>query len=69
MILCNQLNRFITEKGIKQVHLSRKTGMAPDIVSKILKGKRKITAEEFLLICDALEIDPNMFRKNKGADS
>ena len=38
-----------------------------DIVSKILKGDRRILADEFLKICSALNIDPNIFRDQKAS--
>ena len=50
------LNDHIEKKGIKQRYISEKTGLSDDTLSKILKGKRKILANEFLAICRAIEI-------------
>lgn len=47
---------YLTERGIKQSFIAEKTGIAPDTVSKILNGHRKILADEFLSICRALDI-------------
>ncbi len=50
------------EKGIKQTYLAQKTGFTEDAISKFLCGRRRVTADAFLRICDALDIDPNVFR-------
>lgn len=61
-----KINRTMAEivasKGIKQAYLAKETGMSPDTISKILRGERKILAEEFLLLCDVLEVSPEIFR-------
>ena len=49
---------YIAKKGIKQCFISEKTGLSDDTVSKILLGKRRILANEFLLICKAIDV-PN----------
>lgn len=66
MSINERLNIYVNENGIKQVHIAQKTGLTPDTISKMLKGSRRILADEFLLICSALDIDPNIFR-NKSA--
>ena len=50
------LNGFISQKGIKQRYICEKTGLSEDIISRILSGKRKILASEFLQICRALDV-------------
>lgn len=62
MSINEHLNAIISEKGIKQVYIAQKTGITTDNISKILKGNRRILADEFLKICTALDIDPNIFR-------
>lgn len=61
-----KINRMMAEivasKGIKQTYLSKETGMTPDTISKILRGERKMLAEEFLLLCDVLDVSPESFR-------
>ena len=64
MSINEKLNDFVKEKGIKQIFISEKTGIPADTISKILRNGRKMTAEEFLVICSSLEIDPNMFRES-----
>jgi len=57
------LNAYVSERGIKQNFISEKTGLSVDAVSRILNSKRKISAEEFLKICDAIDLDPRMLLK------
>ena len=66
MTINEWLNAYVSENGIKQIYIAQKTGLTPDTVSKILNGSRGILADEFLLICSALNIDPNVFR-NRSA--
>lgn len=58
-----KIKEIVESRGIKQSHICEKTGMTTDSVSRILKGTRKITAEEFLTLCEVLDIDPNIFRQ------
>ena len=67
MDIAKSLNRYITDHGIKKTYLAQKTGLSADTISKMLNGKRRIFADEFLKICEALEIDPNDFRKARSA--
>lgn len=60
-----QLNSYVEERGIKQSFISEKTGMNKDLVSRVLRGDRKLQADEFLKICEVLDIDPNMFRQKQ----
>ena len=48
MYINEKLNQYVTAKGIKQIYISQATGISADIISKILQGKRKIMADEFL---------------------
>lgn len=67
MSINKRLNEYVVENGIKQVYIAQKTGLTADTVSKMLKGNRRILADEFLLICTALDIDPNIFREKKAS--
>lgn len=63
MTISEKLNDYISQNGIKQIHIAEKTGLSQDAVSRMLKGSRRILATEFLEICAALDLDPNLFRK------
>ncbi|HZJ76003.1 MAG TPA: helix-turn-helix transcriptional regulator [Clostridia bacterium] len=67
MSINERLNEYVTTNGIKQSYVAQKTGLTADTVSKILNGNRRILADEFLLICTALAIDPNIFRVQKAS--
>lgn len=58
-----KLKEIIERRGIKQIFICQKTGMTADTISRIINNTRKMTAEEFLNICEALGIDPNEFRQ------
>lgn len=58
-----QLKEIVDKKGLKQSYLCEKTGMTADCISRILNSTRKITAEEFLCLCDVLGVDPREFKK------
>lgn len=58
-----KFKEIIELRGLKQSYICEKANMTPDSVSRILKNTRKISAEEFLKLCDVLEIDPNVFRQ------
>lgn len=66
MNIVEKLNKYVIDNDIKQIYIAQKTGLAEDTVSKMLNGNRRILADEFLLICTALNIDPNIFR-NRSA--
>ena len=52
---------YVRNMGIKQNWLAEKTGLTESIVSDIFRGKRKMTADEFVCICKALGKNPNDF--------
>ncbi len=64
MKVVEKLNAYVNENDIKQIYIAQKTGLDEDTVSDMLNGNRQILADEFLMICIALDIDPNIFRNN-----
>lgn len=67
MSINERLNDYVTANGIKQVYIAKKTGLSINAVSKILNGNRKVLADEFLIICATLNIDPNDFREKQAS--
>jgi len=67
MNINEKLNDYLKKRGMKQAYIVQKTGINADTISKILNGKRRIQADEFLSICFALDIDPNIFRESRIA--
>lgn len=56
-----RLAQIIRDRGLKQAYLSERTGYSADIISKIIRCERKLSAEEFFVFCKVLELDPAIF--------
>lgn len=56
-----RIKKYLDDKGIKQSFLARKIGTYDSTMSDILSGKRNITAEEYYLICKALDVPMEKF--------
>lgn len=56
-----RIRAYLLEHGIKQNFLVENTGMPQYVVSNLLNGKRKITADELSKISRALGVNPNIF--------
>ena len=56
-----KIKKYLEDHGITQAFLERKTGISHDKLSKILNGKRKLSAQELGIISNALEVNPNIF--------
>ena len=61
MVVQSKVAQYIEEQGIKQSWLAQKTGLTDNMISGILNGKRKMTADEFVRICKAIGKNPNDF--------
>lgn len=57
----SRISAYLEKMGISQRSVCKKTGIREDSMSKMLNGKRKMTADEFEKICLALEKSPNDF--------
>lgn len=58
------IKRYLDENGIKYTFLAEKLGISMNILSPILNGKRKISADEYIEICRVLGL-PLEFFANK----
>ena len=61
MVVQSKIAQYLEEQGIKQSWLAQKTGLTDNMISGILNGKRKMTADEFVRICKAIGKSPNDF--------
>lgn len=59
------INDYLVERGIKQIFLAKKTGIPRHKLCNSLNGKRRITFEEYELICGALDVNTDEFIKPK----
>jgi transcriptional regulator with XRE-family HTH domain len=58
-----KIKRYLEEKGITQAFISRQTGIELPKLNLALNGKRKITIEEYALICGVLKVNTDFFLK------
>lgn len=62
-----KIKDYLNNKGISQTFVSNKTGIPISTLNAALNGNRKILAEEYFLICKALEISLDTFVKEETA--
>ena len=58
-----RIQQYLSDTGRTQVWLSDKTGIPAPKLSLSLNGKRKMTFDEYAMICGALDVDTNYFIK------
>lgn len=51
------LSEYIEIRGIRQAFIARKIGMNKNALSNTLAGRRKLLADEYIKLCDALDVD------------
>lgn len=52
--LANSIAQFVCDNKIPQKQLAKKAGMSESALSLTLNGNRKLLADEYIKICDAL---------------
>ena len=60
------IKKYLIENGLKQSYLSEKTGIPSPILNMILNDNRKIEANEYMRICDALGVPLEQFKPDKA---
>lgn len=60
---------YVKHKGVTVTALSKATGIPYGALLPSITGRRKLRADEFLAICDFLEIAPEKFQQKKEADN
>lgn len=61
MDVASKINDIVKTRGVKITAISKATGISVDALSRSLLGKRKMLAEEFVGICDFLNLDMSAF--------
>ena len=56
-----QIKDYMTKQGLKYGSIAEKAGIPFNIFSAMINGKRKITAEEYFSICNALDVPLEQF--------
>ncbi len=57
-----KLNTYLKEHGITQTWLSNQTGIEQPKIANVLNGKRKLTADELIVVASALNLDLSFFK-------
>ncbi len=60
-----EIKAYLEDKGITQAFLSRKTGIQTTKLNLALNGARRLSLEEYSLICGVLGVDTNFFLRPK----
>lgn len=58
----SDIKKYLIENGIKQSYVSEKTGIPAPILNMMLNDNRKIEANEYMLICDAIGVPLEQFK-------
>ena len=63
-----EIKKYLEENGITQAFISRKTGIEPSKLSLALNGERKLTFDEYSIICGVLGVNTDKFLKPRLPD-
>lgn len=68
-MLSNYLKKYFKERKITQNEIARRIGMDRSKLNLSLNGKRKISAEELLIIAREFDLDLNKIKEIKKSKS
>lgn len=60
-MVANNIAEYIREKGIKQSAIAEYLGIKQQTMSDIINGNRNLKADEYIDICDFLEVPYDKF--------
>jgi len=63
------IKQYMANKGISQAFISSKTKIPTNILNPILNGKRNLLAEEYFIICEALDVPLQTFKESENQAS
>ena len=58
----SDIKEYLEANGIKQSFISDKTGIPAPILNMMLNNNRKIEANEYMRICDAIGVPLDQFK-------
>lgn len=67
MTVSENIRSYLKEKGIMFAAVADKTGMRRDSFTSCMNGKRKITVDEYVRICNALDVPLDTFCEQTSA--
>lgn len=62
-MLYEYLKRYFNENNISQQDIEKNTGISQSKISLVLSNKRKLTAEELIIIAKVYDMDLNKLKK------
>jgi len=62
------IKNYLKSKGIKFNTLANALGYEDSIITTMLNGKRKISTDEYYIICQTLGLKPNYFYEIANRD-
>ena len=65
-MLSNYLKEYFKSKNISHYEIERRTGISQSKINLSLNGKRKLSAEELILIAIKFNIDLNKIKEIKS---
>ncbi len=68
MTLGVKINQYLESKGIKQSFVAEKSGIKPNILSRVLMGKRPVRADEYISICRAINVPLDKFTEESEGE-
>lgn len=60
-MLGNLIKTYLKDNGIKQSFLASELSLKENVLTSMLKGNRKISAEEYIIICKVLNLEMTYF--------
>ena len=58
-----QIQEYLRQNGISQSHICKRTEIPEPVLSMVLNEKRKLTLDEYALICGVLKVNTDFFLK------
>lgn len=58
-----QIKEYLKENGISQAHVAKAIGMPEPVLSMTLNEKRKLSLDEYAMICGVLNVNTDYFLK------
>lgn len=63
MDTATEIKEYLNKNGISQTYVSKRTGISLPKLSMALNGVRRLSLDEYALICGALEVNTDKFLK------
>lgn len=67
-MIWKEIRKYIDERGFIQSVVARNAGMTKMALSDSLRGNRRLTAEEYLAICRALDVPASYFDERRSKE-